>query len=187
MANKVQFGLSNVYVAFLTVATQVYGTPIPIPGAVKLSLTPEGDETEFYADNIAYFTASANQGYKEDLEMALLPDAVLAEMLGWSVDDNGVLVEVADGTQKPFALLFEAEGDVNKKRYVQYNCLAARPQLEHSTKAKAIDPTTQTLPIVVSPIEIDDVLVIKGSAEPDAAAYAAWFTEVQKPSFTVVS
>lgn len=181
MANKVEFGLSNVHVAFLDEATGTYAAPVAVAGAVKLSLAPEGDESPFYADNIEYFTATANQGYKGDAEMALLPDAVLAEMLGWDTDDNGVLVEIADGIQKPFALLFEVDGDANKKRFAYYKCLAARPQNEHGTKTKSIEPSTQTLSITVSPIEIDDKLVVRGSAEPTADAYDAWYTAVAKP------
>ncbi len=32
-----------------------------------------------------------------NLTMANLPDEILARMLGWEIDDNGMLVEVADG------------------------------------------------------------------------------------------
>lgn len=189
MANKVQFGLKNVHVAFLTEATLTYAAPVAIPGAVKLTLSPEGEETEFYADDIAYFTATSNQGYKGDLEAALIPDAVLAEALGWEVDSNGVLVEIADGAQKPFALLGEIQGDESGRRFAYYKCLAARPTNEHGTKGKSIEPNTQALTLTVSPIEIDGELVVKGktTATTGAATYDAWYTAVVKPDFPAVS
>ena len=64
MANKVQYGLKNVYYATVTVGTSTvtYGSPVAWPGAVSLSLSAEGDINDFYADNVKYFTAVANNG-----------------------------------------------------------------------------------------------------------------------------
>lgn len=190
MANKVQFGLSNVRVAFLTdEAAGTYEAPVAVPGAVKLSLAPEGEESEFYADNVAYFKASSNQGYKGDLEAALIPDAVIAEMLGWQLDDNDALVEIQDGAQKPFALLFEVDGDANAKRFAYFKCLAARPTNEHDTKGKALEPKTQTLSITVMPITLDGEIVIKSAIErnvANATVYDAWYTAVTVPVFPAV-
>lgn len=186
MGNKVQFGLSNVHVAFLNEGTGVYEAPVAIPGSVKLSLAPEGDESEFYADNIAYFTAASNQGYKGDLEMALVPDAVLADMLGWEVDSKGALVEIADGSQMPFALLFEIEGDANARRCALYKCTASRPNDEHGTKGKSVEPNTQTLPLTVVPTDIDGKLVVKSAIErsvSNATVYDGWYTAVTEPTF----
>ena len=62
MANKVKFGLSEVHIAPITAvgdSSYTYGTIFSIPGAVSLTLDRAGDETEFYADNIKYFTQSA--------------------------------------------------------------------------------------------------------------------------------
>ena len=62
MANKVKFGLSHVHVLFIESydaesKTYTYDSEgiRPIPGAVNLSLDPQGDSTDFYADNISYF------------------------------------------------------------------------------------------------------------------------------------
>lgn len=186
MANTVEFGLSNVHVAFLNETTGAYGTPIAIPGAVKVSLAPEGDETEFYADNIPYFLATSNQGYKGDAEQALLPDAVLAEALGWEVDDNGMLVEVADGTQKYFALMCEIEGDSAKRRAIYYKVQAGRPNSEHSTKTKSIEPQTQSLPIKAVPVIIDDRTIVKASmtrTSGNASVFDNFFSAVVEPTF----
>lgn len=159
MSNKVMFGLEKVHVAFKT--TEGYDTPTVIPGAVNLSLSAEGDTNIFYADNIAYFSMTSNNGYTGDLEMALIPDEVLAEMLGWEIDDNGMLIEVADGEQKEFALLFEVKGNEKNKRYVYYNCKASRPTQEYGTKGGTVEPNTQTLTVAITPIEIGDKTVVK--------------------------
>lgn len=186
MDNKIIFGLEKVHVAFRE--AEGYDVPIHIPGAVNLGLTPEGDATNFYADNIEYFTATSNNGYTGDLEMALVPDSVLAEMLGWETDENGMLVEIADGIQKEFALLFEVKGNKKDKRYVYYNCKASRPNEEHATRAEAIEPTTQALSIAISPTSIDGKLIVKGGIElstTNTEAYEAFYTEVLEPSFEV--
>ena len=64
MANKVQYGLSNVHYATVTVGTNTvtYGTPKAWPGAVSLAMSAEGETSTFNADNIDYFVAVSNKG-----------------------------------------------------------------------------------------------------------------------------
>lgn len=188
MANKVVFGLSNVRVAFLNEATGLWGTPAAIPGAVKLALSSEGEESPFYADDMIYYLARSNNGYSGDIESALIPDAVLAEMQGWRVDNNGMLVEESAAAPKPFALLFEIQGNSAKKRYVCYKCLAGRPGVEHETKGESTKPKTTTLPVTITPIEVNGLAIVKGSIErttANATVFDAFFNAVLKPSFAV--
>ena len=189
MANKVVFGLKNVYIALITnEATPTYDTPTAIPGAVNLSLDPEGGQDTFYADNIAYYVVNTNNGYSGELEAALIPDEVLADILGWEVDDNGLLVEIADATPTPFALLYEVDGNEFDRRYAFYKVTADRPKVEHETKTDSTEPKTGVLSVTISPIEIDATLVVKGSIEysiANATVYNAWFTAVTQPSFAV--
>lgn len=188
MANKVVFGLKNVYVAMLTEATGIYGTPENIPGAVNLSLGAQGDLSTFFADNVAYYVSAANNGYTGTLEMALVPDDVLADLLGWEVDDNGALIEISDAQPAPFALLFQVEGDAAGKRYAFYKCLASRPKEEHKTNGDKVDPATTTLNLTIVPIEIDDEWVVKAAIErtvANAAVYDAWFDAVVEPALSV--
>ena len=62
--NKVKFNLSNVHFAPLVEAddgTISWDTPIPIPGAVSISLDPEGEPESFYADGIEYFIVNSKK------------------------------------------------------------------------------------------------------------------------------
>lgn len=182
MSNKIMFGLEKVHIAFKS--EEGYETPIHVPGAVNLGLTPEGDTNTFYADNIAYFSMTSNNGYTGDLEMALVPDTVLAEMLGWEIDGNGMLVEIADGIQKEFALLFEVKGNEKNKRYVYYNCKASRPAEEHQTKKESIEPNTQALTLAIMPIDIEGKNIVKGGLElstANADVYNSWYDGVIVP------
>ena len=68
-----------------------FGTPVAIPGAVNLSLDPEGDTEPFYADDMVYYTTVANNGYSGDLEIALIPESFRKDILKETEDANGVL------------------------------------------------------------------------------------------------
>ena len=78
--NKVKFGLKNCHYAKATLDPDTnavtFATPVAIPGAVNLSLDPEGDTEPFYADDMVYYTTVANNGYSGDLEIALIPDSL---------------------------------------------------------------------------------------------------------------
>ena len=190
--NKVLFGLQNVHIAFAT--DDGYGTPVKISGAVNLSTNAEGNQNVFYADNIPYVTFSGNSGYTGDLEMALVPDSVLAEMFGWEVDSNGALVENASGNPKPFALMYEVKGDAKNRRNVFYNVTAARPNRSAATTTDSTDPDTETLSITMIPKEFTSGTgatavtrnVTKASMEPtadNATVYNGFFNAVYVPTF----
>ena len=60
--NKVKYGLKNVHYAIYNSGTDSYSTPVAVPGAVNLSLSPEGSSYTFYADNVAYYATQSDQG-----------------------------------------------------------------------------------------------------------------------------
>ena len=58
-----------------------YAKPVRLPGAVSLSLDPEGENENFYADDIVYYVLNNNAGYEGDLELALIPEEFLKDIL----------------------------------------------------------------------------------------------------------
>lgn len=183
MANKIKYGLSNVYYAVATEGTGgalTYGTPVRLPGGVSLSLDASGDSNEFYADNVLYFQTTANNGYEGDLELALIPDAFRTDVLGETLDaTNGFYSEYANATVKEFALLFQFEGDESATRHCLYRCTASRPSVSGQTKEASVEPQTESFTITAMP-RINDNLV-KSRCPSTATAYANWFSEVQEP------
>ena len=182
--NKIKYGIKNVYYAVATIAANnsaTYTTPVALPGAVSLNLEPQGDTTPFYADNIVYYTSTANSGYEGDLELAKVPDAFLKDVLGYKADGNGVLFEDANAATVHFALIFQFEGDAHAKRHVMYNCTAARPSVAGSTKEASIEPQTETITITATSIynaarQLD---IVKASVTPTVATqYNNWLTTV---------
>ena len=181
MANKVMYGLKNVHYAVETEAqdgTITYGTPVPWKGAVSLSLDPEGETSTFYADNVAYYVALANNGYSGDFESAMVPPSFLTDVMGETTTQSGIRLESADAHPKYFALLFELDGDVNAVRYALYHCKMARTNIESATKEEGVEVQTVTGEITATPRPNDSI--VKGVCDTTTAtAYDDWYTDVQ--------
>ena len=184
--NKVKFNICNVHYALITVDEDgevTFGTPVAMPGAVSLSLEPNGEPSNFYADGYAYYTISNNMGYEGDLELAMVPESFRTDVLKESLDDNSVLVESANVETANFALLFEFDGDVKKIRHVLYNCSAARPNIESATNEEEIEVQTETLAITAAPLANGYVKARTGDSTTDTV-YTGWYTSVYMPAVT---
>lgn len=186
MANKVKYGLKNVYYAIATddgTGALTYGTPVAWKGAVSLSLDAQGDTNNFYADNILYFTSTANNGYQGDFECALIPDSFRTDVLGEELDAKGFYVERAGKPTVEFALLFQFEGDENATRHCLYRCSASRAAVNGNTVEESIEPQTESITLTAMP-RINDEVVKSRCAydEETTSAYQKWFTEVQTPT-----
>ena len=182
--NKVKFNIRNVHYAKLTVSETgevTFAKPVPMPGAVSLSLDPNGEPSVFYADGYAYYTISNNQGYEGDLELALVPESFRTDILKETMDSNSVLIEDATVETEKFALLFEFDGDVKKIRHVLYNCIASRPTIESSTKEDEIEVKTETLSITASPLS-GGYVKARTSDTTTEEAYEGWYQDVYLPT-----
>lgn len=189
--NKVTFGFRNVHIAFVDsdATTQpAWEAPIPLPGAVRFTPEIVGETTTFYADDTAYYVVDTNNGYTAELEIALLPDDLKVRMLGWKRDTNGMVVEVSDGVGEQFALMGQVAGDKRNRRFIYYKCSATRPAKELTTKGESTEVSTDVVNLTISPIEIDDLMIVKGDMElsdTNATAFNSFFTAVYKPTFPV--
>lgn len=186
MANKVKYGLKNVYAAVQTeeAGAYTYATPVAIPGAVSLSLEAQGEDSPFHADDVVYFLSKGNNGYSGDLEIALIPEWFRTDILGETSDSNGVLAEYADGAEAvKFALLFEFQGDDHAIRHVLYNCSCSRPAVGSQTKEETVSPQTESLTITCTP-RTDGLVKAKTGDEVATATYSGWFSAVYEPATT---
>ena len=183
--NKVKFGLKNVHYALLQEGEEgaiTYGTPVPIPGEVSMSLAPQGDTNTFYADNIAYYVSTANNGYQGDLEVAVIPDSFRTDVLCETVDTTSkVQIENAGAEAKPFALLYQFEGDQKASLRVLYNCSAARANEDGSTINETKTPSTETISITASPLANGNIKA-KTTDETTEEVRNNWFKTVWQPT-----
>lgn len=204
MANteaKVFYGLSNVHYAKLTETTDEngnivssYGTPKKWPGAVNIQLDPSGNPTFFSADNIAYYALANNRGYEGDFESALIPEEVLTDIQGATVDDNGLIVETDKDQVSYFALMFQFETDITARKYCFYKvCLAQRPSVASETVDVNGDLAVKTDKVKFRAVPQSDIVIINGvekhlikactGKDTDAQAYADFYNAVPTPVF----
>lgn len=189
MAEKIRYGLSNVYAAVATIAANgsaTYGTPFAIPGAVNLTLDPEGERSVFYADNIEYWVGQNNHGYSGSLEIAVVPEQFKTDILGMVKDSKNVLYEDADAAVVHFALLFQFETDDKARKHVLYNCTASRPSLSGETKTENVEPKTESFDLTAKTIYNSSLgkNLVKANSETDtdSTTYSGWESAVYQPT-----
>ncbi len=185
----VRYGISNAHYALYTEGTGstagTYATPVAMPGATQLTLTPQGETWTFYADNIAYETGSSNTGYEVSLTIAVFGDQAKIDLLGYETDSNGVVYEPADAEPRSCALLWQFDGSKVKKRGLLYNVKFNRPTMTGNTKTESVDPDTDELTGVAIGRDLtignETVNVIKASvtnATATATQFDGWFNAV---------
>lgn len=185
--NKVKFNICNVHYAIVRLnidGTENFETPVPMPGAVSLSLDPNGEPKNFYADGFAYYTISNNMGYAGDLELALIPESFCRDVLKETIDSNGVLIENSNVETENFALLFEFDGDVKKIRHVMYYCSASRPTIESQTNEDEIEVKTEKLTIKAAPLG-NGLVKAKTGDDTNDEVYLNWYSEVYLPNAVI--
>lgn len=176
--NKVRYGLSNVHVGTVTMGdgTATFSVPKSYPGAVNMTLDAEGEQSIFYADNIAYYVTNSNNGYTGELEMAYLYDWFETEYLGNKESKEGMIVETSDVPTQMAYIMFQFEGDVNATKYIIYNATFSRPSLEGSTQEDTTEPNTTTIPFTSVPLVTEFGKIVRAKVPSTASNYATFFT-----------
>lgn len=184
MANKVKFGLKNVHYVPITTGddgTASYGTPKRLAGAVSLTLDVQGEEVEFEADDIIYYSSYSNTGYKGNLEVANITDDFRKDILGDQEDETDhVLMEYASTEAKPFALLYEINGDQKATRRVLYFCTVSRPGENATTSGKTKTPQTDTMSLTAVP-RADGLIRARTTETTPDAVFDGWYRSVWEP------
>lgn len=187
--NKVLFGIKNVHYSVITngATATTYATPKALPGAVSLSIDISGDISNFFADNINYFSSVSNQGYSGSLELAKVPEQFLIDVFGEDLDDKGVLIESAYAEPKQVALMFEIDGNEEAERFVFYNVQFNRPGYSTTTIGESREPNTQTMDMTIMPSADPAILgQVKGKSTDsvDTDVYAGWYSAVYRSGVT---
>lgn len=186
---KVFWGVKKAAYAIATIASNgsaTYGSPVDVPGSVSMNLSPKGESGYFYADDTEYYDLIANEGYEVNWEVARIPDAMRAAILGCQIDANGLIVEDANAEPVHFALLFETQTDQGPVRHVIYNLTANRAEMSHKTKEASKNPGTETIPCTARSIYVPAidkwVPAARTSADVNATAFNEWFEAVTLPT-----
>ena len=188
--NKVRFGLSNVHYAILTEgSSNAWATPVAVPGAVSLTVDANVSSSDFYADNVAYYRTFANNGYTCTLEMAKITEKMLDEVFGMAADATGVIREKTGVDPKPFALLFQVEGDQADENYLFYRCVPSSKPNEGSqtTGENGAEPQTQSfdfsaLPLVTGAANQKGLIKAKTGSSASTSVISGWYGAVNVPA-----
>lgn len=183
MADKVQFGISQLHVGTYTDdgnGTVTLGTPYHQAGAVSFSPEENSEQNTFYADNIAYWSGYSGGSIEGDLEVALFDDAFKTQFLGYVTLTNGGLASVKNATKPNIYVAFQVEGDSEGRRCILYNCTCGAITREYNTIEESKEPATETLPITCSGDNTTGVTM--ATFKPGDAGYATLFTSPTAPA-----
>ena len=183
MANKVEFGISELHVGTYTVDENgaTLGTPYAQKGAVSFSPEEQSDQSTFYADNIAYWSGYSGGTFEGDLEVAKFDDKFKTDFLGYATLADGGLANVKNAQKPNVYIAFQVEGDVESRRVILYNCSLGAITREFSTIEDSKEPVTEKLNITC--IGDPDTGVTMASYKPDDAGYDNLFTYPAAPEF----
>ena len=181
MANKVEFGISQLHIGTYTEnnGTITLGTPYHQKGAVSFSPEESSENNTFYADNIAYWSGYSGGTIEGDLEVAKFDDEFKTQFLGYKELTNGGLANVKNASKPNVYVAFQIEGDAESRRVILYNCSLGVIGREYATIEESKEPATETLGITCTGDNASGVTM--ASFVPDDAGYATLFTAPTAP------
>ena len=185
MANKVEFGISNLYVGTYTVATDgtvTMGSPYHQAGAVSFSPDENSDKTDFYADNVIYWSGYSGGTFEGDLEVAKFDDTFKKNFLGYIEKGDGGLAVVKNAVKPNVWIAFQVEGDAESRRCIMYNCALGGINREYSTIEESKEPATETIAVTVAGDNATGISMV--SYNQTATGYSTLFTNPPAPTTT---
>ena len=186
MANKVEFGISNLYVGTYTVGTTgtvTMGTPYHQAGAVSFSPEEQSEANNFYADNVIYYSGYTGGTFEGDLEVAKFDDSFKTQFLGYiqKASDGGLAV-VKNATKPNVYIAFQVEGDAESRRIIMYNCSLGGITREYNTTEDSIEPATETIAVTVAGDNKSGISMVSYSQA--SSGYSTLFTNPPAPTTT---
>ena len=185
MANKVEFGISQLHVGTYTVGENnaiTLGTPYHQKGAVSFSPEENSEQNNFYADNIVYWSGYSGGSIEGDLEVAMFDDEFKTQFLGYRTLSNGGLANVKNATKPNVYIAFQVEGDAESRRVILYNCALGVITRGFNTIEDSKEPATETLAVTCTGDNATGVTM--AVFKPADQGYATLFTTPTAPAFS---
>lgn len=182
MANKVEFGISELHVGTYTVDSDgnvTMGSPYHQQGAVSFSPEEQSEQNIFYADNIAFWSGYSGGTFEGDLEVAKFDDAFKTQFLGYVSLADGGLANIKNASKPNVYIAFQVEGDAESRKVIMYNCALGVITREFSTIEESKEPVTETLNITCTGDNATGVTM--ASYKPGDAGYDTLFTNPSAP------
>ncbi|USK56576.1 phage tail protein [Cytobacillus solani] len=144
-----QVGLKDLHFAKLTKDDEVevtYAVPKKIAPAISVNMTTSSNSATLYADDGPAATDSALGVTEVTINTSDLPTAVEAELLGHTVNSEGVMVENADDTAPYVAIGFRSKTSDGGEMFVWLlKGKFSIPEQNYATKGESIEYQTPTI------------------------------------------
>lgn len=137
--NKVTFGLKDLVLFF----ENDNGAATAIDSIINYNRTMNVTTTDLYANDSLYFRLNDEKNGDGTMELAYLPKAVVARMLGWRIDSNGGLVHIKDAKPERFDMCFSVDGDQYARRKFVYGCEASMTADNNETRGENVNFRTE--------------------------------------------
>ncbi len=178
--NKMHFKLKKVFYAPATVNEDTgivtYAAPKRIHRSVSATFNPKGELIKVFADAQEIIVGRENAGYDGELEMLRIPEDFETDCLSATKNADGTITENISDASKPFALLFEFEGDAKAIRHCLFLCYANKPGIEGGN-SESKTPTNEKISIVSRP-RPDGTIKTKTGDETTTEVYENWYNAV---------
>ena len=182
MANKVEFGISQLHIGTYTVAddgTVTLGAPYHLPGARSFSTEAQSEKNDYYADNIIYWSGYSGGSVEGDLTVALFTDEFKKLFLGYRETVDGGLGEVKNAFKPNVYVCFAVEGDQEQTRAILYNGSLGSISREYATIEESKEPVEESIPTTF--VGDNATGLTKVSYKPGQAGYDTLFTNPPVP------
>ena len=149
MANKVEFGISNLHIGTYAVNDQgdvVLGAPYHLPGARAFAAETQSEQNNWYADNIIYWSGYSGGSVEGDITVAIFTDEFKKQFLGYKETVDGGLGEVKNAYKPNVYVAFQTEGDYEPVRCIFYNGSFGSITREYSTIEESKEPVEESIP-----------------------------------------
>lgn len=183
MANKVEFGISQLHVCTYTVAsdgTVTLGTPYHQKGAINFSPEENSEQNSFYADNVVYWSGYSGGTIEGDLEVAMFDDEFKTQFLGYRTLTSGGLANVKNAVKPNVCIFFQIEGDAESRRVALYNCALGAINREYATIEDKKEPATEKLGVTCTGDNASGVTM--AVFKPADTGYSTLFTAPTAPA-----
>jgi len=186
-------GLDKLYYSKITEDTngeETYGTPVQLAKAISAELSVELNEAVLYADDGRAESVKEFKSGSISLNVDELDKTHVADLLGASVDENGVLVSRGEDNPSYVAIGFRAKKANGKYRYFWlYRVQFAVPGTSLATKGDSISFSTPTIEgSIFQRNKADESGKHPWKAEvtedgTNSSVIAAWYNAVYEPSY----
>lgn len=146
--NKVEFGINKLHVGLYNVSDAgvvSLGSPKRVPGAISFSAEEQGEKSTLNADNGPYWTGYTGGTVEGDVEVALFEDDFKETFLGYKRTTGGGLALIKNVNKPNIYMMFEVEGDKQKRRIILYNGSLGVIKREYKTIEDTKEPVTETI------------------------------------------